>query len=70
MHAPSREKAAAFDREAFLERLAEHLGTSVEHAEQTGRAVFAATKRVLPPKEVDEFSSQLPPELPQLWRLA
>ncbi|MBV9948792.1 MAG: DUF2267 domain-containing protein [Myxococcales bacterium] len=45
-------------------------GTSVEHAEQTTRAVFAATRRVLPPKEVDDVASPLPPDLRELWRFA
>ncbi len=64
------ENAVTFDRDEFLHRLAQHLGTSVDRAEQTSRAVFAATKRVLPPKEVDDVSSQLPQDLRELWRLA
>jgi uncharacterized protein (DUF2267 family) len=59
-----------FDREEFLGRLGEHLGTSPDHAEQAARAVFGATKRVLPPKEVDHVASQLPPALRALWTLA
>jgi uncharacterized protein (DUF2267 family) len=64
------EQAAVFDSGEFLSRLADHLGTSIDRAEQTARAVFGATKRVLPPKEVRDVAGQLPPDLRVLWALA
>lgn len=64
------EHAASFDRQEFLARLGRHLDTSADHAEQTARAVFAATKRLLPSSEVDDVASQLPPDLRELWTFA
>jgi uncharacterized protein (DUF2267 family) len=57
----------AFDREQMLSRLADHLCTSAVQAEQITRVVFAATKRVLAPKECTDIESQLPPDLRELW---
>jgi uncharacterized protein (DUF2267 family) len=64
------EPAARFDREQFLQRIADHMGTTLWHAEQIARAVFAGVKRFLPDKEARDISSQLPPDLRALWESA
>lgn len=61
------EPADVFDREQLFERVATHLRTDVAHAEEITRAVFAAVKRLLPEREVDDVASQLPRDLVVLW---
>lgn len=61
------ERPAVFDKQAFLDRLAAHFGVSNEQAEHVARVVVRAVRRVLPPKEVHDAESQLPPDLAELW---
>lgn len=61
------EAAGVFDREQFMERIASHLGTDLAAAEAIALAVFAGVKRLLPEKEVQDVTSQLPADLAALW---
>jgi uncharacterized protein (DUF2267 family) len=64
------EPSAVFDRAQLLRRIGAHLGASDHVAIDIARAVFAAVKRVLPEKEVQDVASQLPADLVELWRTA
>jgi uncharacterized protein (DUF2267 family) len=61
------ERPDLFGRLGFIERVAAHLRVSNEEAEAIARAVLAVVPRWLPRKEVQHVSSQLPPDLRQLW---
>jgi uncharacterized protein (DUF2267 family) len=61
------EPAPRFDRDELLRRVSEHLGTSAAAAEDITRTVFAAVKRCLPAKDIEDAASQLPPSLRALW---
>jgi uncharacterized protein (DUF2267 family) len=63
-------RGEVFDRDEFLRRVATHLNVTVLQAEAIARVVFAAVRRWLPGKEVDDVASQLPRELEELWAAA
>jgi uncharacterized protein (DUF2267 family) len=48
-------------------RVGEHLGVSPDEALRTATAVLRAISAHLPPKEVLDVASQLPPDLRELW---
>jgi uncharacterized protein (DUF2267 family) len=61
------EAPTVFNRDQFISRLAVHLGTDPARAEQIARIVFDAVRGILPDEEIHDVSSQLPPELRDLW---
>jgi uncharacterized protein (DUF2267 family) len=61
------EAAVPFSRDEFLHRVSEHLGTPAALSEKLVRIVFAAVKRCLPDREIQNAASQLPPDLRILW---
>ncbi len=61
------EPGTSFGRDDFVRRVASHLATSETVAEDVIRAVFSAVKTCLPSKDVQDASSQLPPDLRALW---
>lgn len=62
--------AVPFSREAFVRRVAEHLGVSEADAEGIAFGVFSALRARLPMKEAEDVASQLPKELREQWRRA
>lgn len=62
--------AVPVDREAFVRRIAEHLGVSEGEAEGIAFGVFSALRARLPMKEAEDVASQLPKELREQWRRA
>lgn len=64
------ERPDAFDRAQLIRRVARHFAVTESSAERISRAVLRATKRCLPPKEVGDAASQLPPDLRELWLTA
>jgi uncharacterized protein (DUF2267 family) len=62
------EPGEVFDREGFLERVAQHLRVGPVEADGISRTVFRAVQARMPSKEIDDVQSQLPPDLKQLWR--
>ncbi len=61
------ETAARFDEREFVGELAEHPQTTPELATRLAPAVFAAVKRWLPEKDVEDAAGQLPTDLRSLW---
>lgn len=61
------EPATPFDRSELFRRVSEHLGTNADVATDITRAVFAAVKRCLPIKDIEDAGSQLPPDLRDVW---
>lgn len=61
------ELATPFHRDELVHRVAEHLGTADDVAEDVVRAVFSAVKTCLPSKDVEDAASQLPGDLRALW---
>ncbi|MDA8165996.1 MAG: DUF2267 domain-containing protein [Desulfobacteraceae bacterium] len=61
------EAAAPFARGEFLARVAEHLQVESEAAGPLTGAVFAAVRKRLPPKEINDVRTQLPQELREWW---
>jgi uncharacterized protein (DUF2267 family) len=61
------EPARVFGRDEFLAAVATRLSIPKDESEGVVRAVFAAIRGVLPVKEVDDVSSELPGELRDLW---
>ena len=61
------EPASVFTREEFLDAVASRLSMPSEKTEEVVRAVLAAVRHVLPVKEVDDVSSELPDALRELW---
>lgn len=62
--------AAAFDRDEFVRRVADHLGVSQGDAECIALAVFSALRARLPAPDVQDVDGQLPKSLKELWRAA
>lgn len=61
------EPAPAVGRDAFILTVAERLGATTAQAEAITRAVFAAVRRQISPKETRDIASQLPTDLRELW---
>ena len=64
------EESDVFGRDELLRRIAVHLELEPSAAEPIVRAVFAATKRVLPERAIFDIGSQLPVDLRELWDAA
>jgi uncharacterized protein (DUF2267 family) len=64
------EPAHAFGREELFAAVANRLGIALAEAGRIVAAVLSATKHVLPLKEVDDVTAQLPPDLRELWLAA
>ena len=64
------ENAELDSGEDFLQRLASHLGTSDEQANEVASVVLGAVQRILPVEEVDEVAGQLPEGLREIWETA
>ena len=64
------EPGLVFGRDGLVERVAEHLAIDQTDALPVIRGVFHAVKRVLPWKEVNDVTSQLPGDLRELWQEA
>jgi uncharacterized protein (DUF2267 family) len=61
------EKAERFAKDQLLIRVAEHLGVTVEQAEEITSAVLTAISSSLPAKEMADVASQLPRDMRDLW---
>jgi uncharacterized protein (DUF2267 family) len=61
------EEGEVFGHEELLRRVATHLLLEPSDAEPITRAVFRATKRVLPERVTVDIASQLPVDLRALW---
>jgi uncharacterized protein (DUF2267 family) len=64
---PDRDEGEAFDKDAFVQRVAERLSIEPAAAEKLTRAVFAALHAQLAEREAHDAASQLPKELRDLW---
>jgi uncharacterized protein (DUF2267 family) len=64
------EPGIVFGREGLIDRVAEHLGLDQADALPVISGVFATVKRILPWKEVNDITSQLPTDLRELWLAA
>lgn len=62
------EEPAVFDRDAYLQRVADQLAIDRGEAESLANTVFAAVNDYMPSKEIDDVESQLPPDMKELWR--
>jgi len=61
------EAALPFGEWEFVRHVAEHLETTPELATRLVQAVFAAAKRSLPERDIEDAASQLPVDLRTLW---
>lgn len=61
------EPAHSFGRAELVAAAANRLGVAVAEAARIVPAVLAAVKHVLPVKEVDDVTAQLPADLRELW---
>lgn len=64
------EPGIVFGRRGLIERVAEHLALDGTDALPVISGVFATVKRILPWKEVNDITSQLPSDLRELWLAA
>jgi len=64
------EPGIVFGREGLVDRVAEHLAIEQADALPVISGVFATVKRILPWKEVNDITSQLPTDLRELWLAA
>lgn len=64
------EPGAAFGRDEFLRRVAEHTHASERDAERITVAVFRALRARLPVPDAADVDTQLPKDLKELWRAA
>lgn len=62
------EQQETFNRDVFLQRVANQLGIQTHVADRLARAVFAATRARLPSHEVIELETQLPRDLLAMFR--
>jgi uncharacterized protein (DUF2267 family) len=63
------ELPSVFDRRELVTSVANELGTTLPIAAQIVRVVLAAIKNLLPAREVHDITSQLPPDLRDVWLL-
>jgi uncharacterized protein (DUF2267 family) len=56
-----------FDREQLIVRVADHLGVSLEEAEEVTSAVLRSISARLPARQMADVANQLPPDLRELW---
>jgi uncharacterized protein (DUF2267 family) len=61
------EPGIVFGRDGLVARVAEHLGIERRDAMPVISGVFATVKRILPWKEVNDITSQLPSDIRELW---
>lgn len=61
------EPSIVFGREGLIDRVAEHLAIDDGEALPVITGVFTTVKRMLPRKEVNDITSQLPVDLRELW---
>ena len=66
--ATAREQAAAFDRNRFIERIAEIGQTDAQTATRYAAAVFATLTDVVPAPEIRDTIDQLPPGILRMMR--
>jgi uncharacterized protein (DUF2267 family) len=64
------EQGIVFGRQGLVDRVAEHLAVEQADALPVITGVFTTVKRILPWKEVNDITSQLPADLRELWLAA